>query len=139
MSKRIGQLKYISPYLKRDHKKICYNAVIKPALLYCTKIWTSASKENLNNIFTRQKRAARIIPRDASPHSRPLPLFNTLNWLPFYQDAYVNTCTLILKRTLGKAPDYLKSVLQFNSDVHSRNTRFSKLNLRFVWAFLKCL
>ena len=41
VSKRIGLLKYISPCLKRDHKKTYYNDVIKPALLYGANIWTS--------------------------------------------------------------------------------------------------
>ena len=124
VSKRIGLLKYISPYLKSDHKKTYYNAIIKPVLLYGANIWTSTSKENLNtcNIFRLQKRAARII-LDAEPRLRTLPLFNTLNWLPFYQEAYINRCTLILKRTLNKVPEYLKYLLQLNSDVHSRNTR----------------
>ena len=129
VSKIIGLLKYISPYLKSDHKKTYYNAIIKPVLLYGANIWTSTSKENLNNILRLQKRAARII-LDAEPRSRTLPLFNTLNWLPFYQEAYVNRCTLILKRTLNKVPEYRKSLLQLNSDVHSRNTRYSNLNLR---------
>ena len=83
-----------------DIKKLwCnYNAVIKPALLYGASIWTSTSKENLNNIFRLQKRAVRII-LDANLRSRSLSLFNTLNWLPFYQDAFVNRCTLIRKST----------------------------------------
>ena len=113
---------------KRDHKKIYYNAVIKPGILYSANIRTSSCKENLNNIFRLQKRAARII-LDTESRSHSLPLFNTLNLLPFYQDIYVNRCTLILKRTLSKTPEYLKSMLQLNSDVHSSNTHFSKLNL----------
>ena len=32
--------------------------------------------------------------------------------------------------TVGKTPEYLKSMLQLNFDVHFRNTRFGKLNLR---------
>ena len=81
VSKRIGLLKYTSPYLKSDHKNTYYNAIIKPVLLYGANIWTSTSKENLNNILRLQKRAARII-LDAEPRSRTLPLFNALNCLP---------------------------------------------------------
>ncbi len=56
--------------------------------------------------------------------------FNTLNRLPSFKDTYVNRCTLTLKRTLWKAPEYLKSMFQMNSDVHCWNTPFSKLNIR---------
>ena len=94
-------------------KEISHHAVIKLALLYSVNIWTSTCKDNLNNIFRLHKRAARII-LDTNPPSRSLPLFNTLNWLPFYQDAYVNRCMLILKRTFGKVPEYLKSMLRLN-------------------------
>ena len=90
----------------------------------------SLKKQNLIIIFRLQKRAARII-LDANLRSRSLPLFNTWNWLPFFKDAFVNRCTLTLKRTLGKALEYLKSMFQLHSDIHSDNwnTRFSKLNL----------
>ena len=39
-----------------NNKNTYFNAVIKPALPYGTNIWTTAPKENLNNIFTLQKR-----------------------------------------------------------------------------------
>lgn len=125
-----GLLKYISLYLEREHKntllKCCHQT---DSSMYGANIWTWTSKENPNNIFRLQKRVARII-LDAESGSCSLPLFKTLNWFPFHQDAYVNKCTYILKRTLGKTPEYLKSMLQLNSYVKSRSTRFSKLNLR---------
>ena len=66
ISKRIGLLKHISPYLKRNQREIYYKAVIKPVILYGANIWTSTSKGNINSIFKLQKRAARII-LDAEP------------------------------------------------------------------------
>ena len=40
ISKRIGLLKHISPYLKRSQREIYYEAVIKPVILYGANIWT---------------------------------------------------------------------------------------------------
>ena len=74
ISKRIGLLKHISPYLKRNQREIYYKAVIKPVILYGANIWTSISKGNINSIFKLQKRAARII-LDGEPCSRSVPLF----------------------------------------------------------------
>ena len=38
-SKRIGVLKHISPYLKRNQREIYYKAVIKPVILFGANIW----------------------------------------------------------------------------------------------------
>ena len=92
--------------------------------------WTQAHvclKGNINSIFKLQKRAARII-LDAEPRSRSVPLFNLLNWIPFYHESYAIRCSLLLKRILGKTPVYLKQMLKLNSDTHNRSTRFSNLN-----------
>ena len=35
---------------------------------------------------------------------------------------------VLLKRTLGKTPVYLKQMLKLNSDTHNRSTRFCNLN-----------
>ena len=124
ISKRIGLLKHISPYLRRNQREIYYKAVIKPVILYGANIWTSTSKGNINSIFKLQKRAARII-LDAEPRSRSVSL---LNWIPFYHESYAIRCSLLLKRILGMTPVYLKQMLKLNSDTHNRSTRFSNLN-----------
>ena len=51
ISKRIGLLKHISPYLKRNQREIYYKAVIKAVILYGANIWTSTSKGNINRIL----------------------------------------------------------------------------------------
>ena len=116
-----------SPYLKRNQREIYCKAVIKPVILYGANIWTSTSKGNINSIFKLWKRAARII-LDAEPRSRLVPLFNSLNWIPFYHESYAIRCSLLLKRILGKTPIDLKQMLKLNSDTYNRSTRFSNLN-----------
>ena len=78
ISKPIGLLKHISPYLKRNQRGIYYKAVTKPVILYGANILTS--KGNINSIFKLQKSAARTM-LDAEPCSRSVPLFNSLNWI----------------------------------------------------------
>ena len=125
IAKRIGLLKYISPYLKRNQRENYYKGVIKPVILYGANIWASTSKGNINSIFMLQKRAARIV-LDAEPCSCSVPLFNSLNWIPFHHESYAIRCSFLLKRILGKTPVYLKQMLQLNSDTDNRSTRFSK-------------
>ena len=75
LSKKIGLLKHISPYLKRSHKEFYYDAVLKPSFLYGSNVWSSTSKANLDSILRVQKRAARVI-INAPFHSRSMDLFN---------------------------------------------------------------
>jgi len=96
LSKKIGFLKHISPYLKRSHKVLYYDAVVKPSFLYGSSVWSSTSKANLDSILRLQKGAARVI-LNAPFNSRSVDLFNTLNWIPFYRESHINQCALIYK------------------------------------------
>ena len=61
LSKRIGLLKHISPFLKQPQRETYYHGVIKPTLLYGSMIWNSCIVEHLQSILRLQKRAACII------------------------------------------------------------------------------
>ena len=53
-----------------------------------------------------QKRAACII-LDAERTTRTLTMFNELNWIPFFIEAYISRCSNIaFKRIEGTTPDY---------------------------------
>ena len=88
----------------------------------------SCSKENLLKVLRIQKRAAKII-LDAEKTAPSVGLFNTLKWVPFYAESYVNRCVLIYKRLNGNTPEYINDLLIRNSDTHNRSTRFCNINL----------
>ena len=71
LSKPLGLLRHISPYLKQRHKLTFYLAAIKPVMLYLSPIWSSSNKELLERVLRMQKRAARII-LDAERTTRTL-------------------------------------------------------------------
>ena len=127
LSKRLGLLRRISSYLKQKQKAYYNEAVIKPFLLYGSPIWSSSNKGNLDNVLRMQKRAARII-LEAERRTPSVTMSNTLEWVPFYTEVYVNRCTLAYKRLNGLTPNYINSLLKTNSEVHSVNTRYSHLN-----------
>ena len=56
-------------------------------------------------------------------------LFNTLKWVSFFIESYVNRCVLIYKRLNGNTPEYINDLLIRNSDTHNRSTRFGNINL----------
>jgi len=128
LAKCIGLLCHISPYLKRNQHDIYYSIIIKPVMHYSSTIWTSCSKENLLKVLRLQKRAARII-LDAEKTAPSVDLFNTLKWVPFHAESYVNWCAPTHKRLNGNTPEYINDLPIRNSDTHNRSTRFCNINL----------
>ena len=129
LSKRLGLLRHISPYLKQGQRMVFYLAVIKPLMMYLSSIWSSCTKKILERVLRMQKRAARIL-LDAERTTRTITLFNALNWVPFYTESYINRCSIAYKRLGGLTPDYINTILKTNSDIHTKSTRFSKLNFQ---------
>ena len=75
-----------------------------------------------------QKRAARII-LGAEYMTRMVTMFNKLNWIPYYNEAYISRCGIAFKRINDNTqPNYITEILGTNSDVHTRNTRYCNLN-----------
>ena len=130
ISKRLGLLKHISPYLKKQQREIYYNGIIKPKLMYGSAVWSCCSKENLDRILKLQKRAARII-LSAEKTTPSKTLFNGLNWISFTDELFIRRNSIVYKRVKDShnCPIYINSMLVRNSDIHNRETRFSKINM----------
>ena len=127
LSSRIAVLNKIKSCLPLKQRILYYNAMIRPVINYVSVVWHTSSNINLLKILRLQKRAARLI-LDAEPRSSSVPLFNRLQWLPFYNEAKIAKCSIIFKRTQHSVPEYLLESLKCNSDAHSRKTRYCKLN-----------
>ena len=93
LSKRLRLLRHVSPHLKKRHKLTFYVAAIKPVMLYLSPIWSSCSKELPERVLRMQKRAARII-LDAERTTHTLTMFNELNRILFFIEAYINRCSI---------------------------------------------
>ena len=129
VSKRLGLLKHISPYLKQCQREMYYTSVIKPTLMYGSIIWDNCSNMSKQSVLKLQKRAARII-LHADRKTPSVTLFNTLNWLPFYKESLIKRNILAYKRVNNyNVPMYIRKSLVRNCDIHSRVTRHSSLNL----------
>ena len=75
LSKRLGLLRHISLFLKKNHRIIYFNAITKPLMMYASQVLTLCNKEALERALRMQKRAARII-LEAQRTSRTVTLLN---------------------------------------------------------------
>ena len=118
--------------LPLDQRKLYYNAMIKPTMLYASTVWTSCSVENIRKVFRLQKRAARVI-LGADTKANSVKLFKQIGWVPFdfilFHEARINKLILVYKRIFGECPPYLTQILVRNVDVNGRSSRHGHLNL----------
>ncbi len=45
IAKRLGRLKYISPYLKQSQREMYYTRVVKPNIMYGSMVWDNCSRD----------------------------------------------------------------------------------------------
>ena len=130
LSKRIGLLRSIKHLLTKQERIIQCNSIIKPTLMYGSVVWTKTSNENIRRVFRLLKRAARVIPNVGLREERTVTIFNKLNWIPFYDESNINKCCIVYKCLQGIAAAYLVNRLSKVSEISSRSTRYSDINLR---------
>ena len=99
LSQRIAVLRKIRKLIPIEQRIFYYNAMIKQVMLYGSTIWSNCSADNLTRILKLQKRAAQVI-LGTDTRSNSVNLLK-LGWLPFYDEAKVNKCLLVLKRLQG--------------------------------------
>ena len=128
LSQRIGVLNKIKRNLPINERKLFYNALIKPIMLYGSCVWSSTSCENINRIYKLQKRAARVI-LNTDRHERSTNLFEQLNWLPLKDEIIMQKSCLLYKCMRGEARNYLRQLLVKNSGLHTRKTRHAEYGL----------
>ena len=71
-----------------------------------------------------------------SAQASTVKLFNSLQWLPFYEEAKIAKCCVAYKRIKGKVSLYIEDSLRLNSQQHSHVTRYSNINFicpKFNW------
>ena len=92
VARGIGVLIKARKVLRSESLKCLYYSLIYPYMIYCSQVWGSAYKTNIEPLFILQKRDVRII-LGVHPRSPSEPLFPTLKFL-----SYVN----IFKYFIGR-------------------------------------
>lgn len=115
-------LSRVSRKLTFEAKKTVYNTIVLPHFQYCSTVYFTCTKEQIQKMQKIQNRAMRIIlkcdyltPRDF--------MLKALNWLSIHQQIKYNVLVFIYKTLKGHLPKYLSENLTHTSNIHDRNTR----------------
>ncbi len=100
-----------------------HSSIVLPHMDHASRVW-GRFPNMLNNdrISKLQKRSARIILRCKIRDISSKNLFNTMNWMPFYDRVRYKRCLMMYKVNNNLVPQYLQSVTPVTS-VHTHNTR----------------
>ena len=106
-----------------------YNSLVLPYFDYCGIVWGSCSKIRMDRMQKLQNRAARIITR-ADYSVRSYELLNELGWQNLNERHQLQLLTMMFKVFHKQAPNYLQSLFQSTSEVHSYDLRGSKFDFQ---------
>lgn len=109
-------------HLDRKTLILLINAFAFSKLLYCSTVWSNASKQNLNKLQSVQNFACRII-LGLRKYDHITEGLKSLKWLSVRDKLLLNICTMVFKCLNNQAPTYLCNRLVRRSSVHNRNTR----------------
>ena len=128
ISKSIGVMKKASFYVSESSLKMLYFSLTYPCMQYCTLVWGSTYPSNLNRIVLPQKKAVRIIGKEAYD-AYTEPIFQRLKILTFNQTYWFHLrkfmYTYLYHRQM--LPLNFNSFFQHISEIHVYNTRNSSL------------
>ena len=94
-------------------------------------VWDNTTNANMTRLVKLQKRVARMILK--ADFMKPSEqFFKELNWLPFPKHVRYHTCLMVYESISGQAPEYISSLLRYDSDHHERQSRSTTLDLLHV-------
>ena len=128
ISRTIGLMYKIRPYVNHKILKTLYHSLIYPHLIYAIEVWGSADITHLNHILVLQKRVVRMIyyldkrqPDYSFPSAEPL--FHELNFLKVY-DIFKLKVSKFIYNCLNKLnPTNFHSWFKLTLQTHRYNTR----------------
>jgi hypothetical protein len=124
LSKNLGILKTIQHKLNTNILYMLYNTLIYPYLQYCNIAWASQHSKSVENLFTVQKKAIRIICKTAW-NSHTAPLFFKLNTLKLSDINNLQIGCLMFNVINKQLPPFLSQNFMPNASIHSYFTRQS--------------
>ena len=119
ISKRLGLLSRIRPYLTQKAAKCVYNCLIQPIFNYTDTVWGGLSIGCGKNLQRLQNRAAHIV----QGRSMTEEAFQKLGWINLETQRIMHKCILVYKCLNNLAPPYFYDYFIRNNCIHSHNTR----------------
>ena len=122
ISKSIGILYKVRPYLCTGTLRNLYFSFIYPYLVYCNEVWGNACSTHIDPIIKLQKRAVRTI-TFAHYLDHTEPIFMELNILNFKNLVIQRIAILMFKNSLNMVPKSIGLLFTKNCNIHNHKTR----------------
>ena len=113
VSRGIGAIKLIKPYVPKKCLTQVYNALVQPYFDYCSLVWQNCKLELQLKLQKLQNRAARIITGD-NWEIRSKDVLNKLNWLPLNQRRLTDTLLFMRKIFKDEVPISISNQFQLS-------------------------
>ena len=132
ISRSIGVLYKIRPFVSQKIIKNLYYAIVYPFLLYGITIWGNSSVAHLSHIHLLQKKFVRMAtysdqyPCVPGRLAQSPPLFHKLDVLTIYDIFKLQIGILVFEQTAGIGPNIID--LTWANAYHNHNTRYSNSN-----------
>ena len=115
--RKIGKICHL---INTDIATLLVSSLVLSKLDYCNSLLAGLPSEKLKKLQTVQNNAARLVFKKSKRDS-PIPLLETLHWLPVEK-------TMCHKCIYGNAPSYLTNILQlYTPSHHLRSSSDSKI------------
>ena len=124
VSMKLGIFRKLRNILTLPVKKMLYNAIVLPHTDYADVIWGTASTTIINKVFVLQKRALRLL-TNSHYLEHTDALYKQLGWMKLADRINFHKCVLVYKALNNKLPSYMRSLMQYVREAHSRETRLS--------------
>ena len=108
LAKSISILHRVKWTLDSQGLRLLYYTLVLPYISYCAIIWGNTYYTDVLTIFTKQKKAIRII-SNAKYNDHTSKLFCNLNILTIFQLVKLQTCIMMYKAFRNKLPQNIQS------------------------------
>ena len=124
ISKSIGIIRKISPFLNRSTLLTLYYSLIYPYLTYCNLVWANTYPTNLHKLHLLQKRFVRTA-TNSNFRAPSSTLFTKLKITTIFDINAIQICTFIYKAIHQNhvLPNQFQQYFRLNSSLHSHTTR----------------
>lgn len=123
IAKKLGILSRCGQFLSKASKLTVYNTIILPHFYFAGTVLYLVTGGDLERLQKLQNKAMRII-LCKDRYAKINDMLKELGWINVAAIIEIQVLTFIHKINLGIMPDYLKSRLIRNDEVHSHETRY---------------
>jgi hypothetical protein len=107
---KLPQIRRVKHLLDKATLELVIQSLVLSKLLYCSTVWSSTSRQNIQKLQHIQNFAARIITGE-SKFCHITPILHNLSWIPIPEIIYLREAVMTYKCINNLVPEYLSSNL----------------------------